>query len=481
MLPHYRDYSWNHTREEVRKHLVKHFLGTTGGTSSLDGTFIDTTGCARVGNQHAHLVATAQAMQAAAPDKIVGLHASDSVRDRFVGLGAAMDYTIARPGEGADAVAWMATNLANNVISLCHIGATLYDANYNYSLATFLAGANNMSYFAFSNTYKRVPSLFAQRWTDCSPNFTSPLIGSPPQRYPWPAYPTWCAGQGYSPDYFRPLGKPVTEPQPTGRGRGEVVRRFASGTNVTVALTGATCKIEWADGTTIVCAGGARAEKRTNKQTHKTIVKPQNTHTNNTHEARTKRGGWSPQPVPISTRWAASVHPGQVPAYPRPHFSRESNADSWLHLNGLWDLDYSTPKSLEDPPFGRSLPAQILVPYPLESSLGGIREQPAFGYMWYRRTLPALALGVNSSRVLLHFGAVDWECRVFVNGSLVGNHARTHARNHARTHTHATTHAQTHAHLRTQPRTHTHATTHAQTHAHANTHAHTHAYIGGQP
>eukprot|EP01046_Picozoa_sp_COSAG06_P012269 COSAG06_NODE_717_length_12831_cov_52.780003_3_plen_397_part_00 len=135
--------------------------------------------------------------------------------------------------------------------------------------------------------------------------------------------------------------------------------------------------------------------------------------------ARGVSSSWAPQPVPISTRWAKDVHPEQVPAYPRPQFQRNV---SWLSLNGLWELDYRTPTSLETPPFNRTLPDQILVPYPVESSLSGVRQQPAFGYMWYRRALPELAPG-SGGRVLLHFGAVDWRCSVFVAGQLVGNHS----------------------------------------------------------
>ena len=104
--------------------------------------------------------------------------------------------------------------------------------------------------------------LFAERWTDCSPRVGGPN-GTAPQRYPWPAFPTWCAGQGYSPDFARPLGPPESAAAtPTGRGAGEVTRRFASGTAVTVALNGSTCVIEWADGFRTVCEAGPRAAAR---------------------------------------------------------------------------------------------------------------------------------------------------------------------------------------------------------------------------
>ena len=261
MLPHYRSYSWNQSLDKVRDHFVKHYANVTSAPGSkLDGTFLDTNGCSREPGQREGLLRTARAMQVAAPGTIVGLHASDSVRDRFTGVAAAMQYTLARPGGGAAAVAWMAANAANGVISLCHMGATLYSAEFNYSLATFLAGANDRAYFAFSDTYKKAEPLFEQRWTDCSPNFTSPLVNSSVQRYPWPAFPTWCAGQGYSPDFHKELGAPTSAAaEPTGRADGEVARSFASGSKVTIALNGTTCVIEWADGSHTVCAGGTRA------------------------------------------------------------------------------------------------------------------------------------------------------------------------------------------------------------------------------
>ena len=116
-------------------------------------------------------------------------------------------------------------------------------------------------------------------------------------------------------------------------------------------------------------------------------------------------------------------HKPQHTRGPRPQLSREANASSWLRLNGLWELDYTSAESLNDPPFGRTLPSKILVPYPVESSLSGIRKQPVFGYMWYRRTLPIFGTNHHGNRIPLHFGAVDWECVVYVDGHLVGKHS----------------------------------------------------------
>jgi hypothetical protein len=65
---------------------------------------------------------------------------------------------------------------------------------------------------------------------------------------------------------------------------------------------------------------------------------------------------------------------------------------------------------------------KILVPFPVESALSGVRRQllPS-QLLWYRRTFktPDMQKG---KRLLLHFGAVDWETKVYVNGKLVGSH-----------------------------------------------------------
>ncbi len=89
----------------------------------------------------------------------------------------------------------------------------------------------------------------------------------------------------------------------------------------------------------------------------------------------------------------------------------------WLNLNGLWE--YAQAAAGEAPPAGKPLAGRILVPYPVESALSGVMQR--MDRLWYRRTftLPAAWKG---KRVLLHFGAVDWEAHVYVNGTEVGTH-----------------------------------------------------------
>jgi hypothetical protein len=114
------------------------------------------------------------------------------------------------------------------------------------------------------------------------------------------------------------------------------------------------------------------------------------------------------------TRWSADVRADRVlPEYPRPQLRREA----WLNLNGVWQLAFASAK--EAPPFGKDLDRRILVPFPVESALSGVMKHT--DRLWYRR-LFQVAPEWRKQRVLLHFGAVDWEARVFVNGKSVGSH-----------------------------------------------------------
>ena len=66
---------------------------------------------------------------------------------------------------------------------------------------------------------------------------------------------------------------------------------------------------------------------------------------------------------------------------------------------------------------------QILVPFAVESALSGVKRPLLPDQrLWYRRTFTSPPAEWKSSRVLLHFGAVDWETEVFVNGQKVGDH-----------------------------------------------------------
>jgi hypothetical protein len=132
--------------------------------------------------------------------------------------------------------------------------------------------------------------------------------------------------------------------------------------------------------------------------------------------AQDRRGaaGWEPETAPITTRWASDVAPDNVhPEYPRPQMVRAE----WVNLNGLWEFEPG--EQDEEPPFRRPLERSILVPFPVESALSGVMER--HDRLWYRRVFE-VPEEWSGKRILLHFGAVDWETRVWVNGELVGEH-----------------------------------------------------------
>ena len=158
----------------------------------------------------------------------------------------------------------------------------------------------------------------------------------------------------------------------------------------------------------------------------------------------------APTPVPpawrmaqarLATRWAADVSPERVhPEYPRPQMVRER----WESLNGLWDFAIvaervapdveGDPHRLANPsrpggegpqgpvpmPSSGTFAHRILVPFAPEAPLSGIgrhAEQVA-----YRRTFRRPAGMQPGERLLLHFGACDWHCTVYVNGTQAEDH-----------------------------------------------------------
>jgi Glycosyl hydrolases family 2, sugar binding domain/Glycosyl hydrolases family 2 len=121
---------------------------------------------------------------------------------------------------------------------------------------------------------------------------------------------------------------------------------------------------------------------------------------------------------PLLTPWGEDLDPERVlPEYPRPQLAR----DSYLNLNGRWE--YAITDDGSSPP--RTYDGEILVPFSPETPLSGVgRRLEPDQTLWYRRTL-RLPDGFRtdpSARVLLHFGAVDQSCVVFLNGSEVGGH-----------------------------------------------------------
>ncbi len=125
---------------------------------------------------------------------------------------------------------------------------------------------------------------------------------------------------------------------------------------------------------------------------------------------------WSAVKKAIATEWSLQVDPGNtLPEYPRPQMVR----GNWKNLNGLWQ--YSVlPAPADNPP--AAFEGNILVPFAIESALSGVgRTVGKDSVLWYQRTV-ALPASFRNNHVLLQFGAVDWQCDVYVNGKKAGTH-----------------------------------------------------------
>ncbi len=117
----------------------------------------------------------------------------------------------------------------------------------------------------------------------------------------------------------------------------------------------------------------------------------------------------------LKTRWFDSVDRNcPLPEYPRPQLVRED----WLCLNGLYD--YAITDAAEQMP--AEYDGQILVPFSIESSLSGVEKQLLPEQrLWYRRKFTPDER-FRGKQVILHFGAVDWLCKVYINGTIAGGH-----------------------------------------------------------
>ena len=93
--------------------------------------------------------------------------------------------------------------------------------------------------------------------------------------------------------------------------------------------------------------------------------------------------------------------------HPRPDFER----DNWMCLNGEWDF------SLDEKKFDRT----IIVPFAFETELSGIGDKEFHKMGWYRKTFK-LPQRMKAKRVIVHFGAVDYACDLWVNGTYIREH-----------------------------------------------------------
>lgn len=127
--------------------------------------------------------------------------------------------------------------------------------------------------------------------------------------------------------------------------------------------------------------------------------------------------GYQKKEAPLETPWTDEVGPNNaLPEYPRPQMER----GRWQNLNGVWQ--FAGAEEGDAPPVGRRLGERVLVPYPIESALSGIKRHE--DRMFYRRTftVPKNWKVGRGQRLMLNFGAVDYLAVVYVNGQRVGSH-----------------------------------------------------------
>lgn len=125
---------------------------------------------------------------------------------------------------------------------------------------------------------------------------------------------------------------------------------------------------------------------------------------------------WKPAGNKIKTRWGKEVTPENVwQEYPRPQLQREA----WANLNGLWDYAI-TPIGTKKMP--KKYDGQILVPFCVESSLSGVGAKFLPNQKLWYHTEFSVNPEWKGQEIMLHFGAVDWACEVWLNDRKVGEH-----------------------------------------------------------
>ena len=106
------------------------------------------------------------------------------------------------------------------------------------------------------------------------------------------------------------------------------------------------------------------------------------------------------------------------PEHPNPQWKR----DSFVNLNGEWQFEIDNEKSGEDRELWRaeSLSGKITLPFCPESKLSGVGNTDFMYCVWYKKNVSFTEADLSGNRVILHFGAADFETKLWVNGKRVG-------------------------------------------------------------
>ncbi|WP_238546501.1 glycoside hydrolase family 2 protein [Paenibacillus sp. TCA20] len=110
--------------------------------------------------------------------------------------------------------------------------------------------------------------------------------------------------------------------------------------------------------------------------------------------------------------------------YPRPQFIRKE----WLNLNGEWEFEFDDQAQGDEEKWWErqeKYSKRIQVPFAYQSKLSGIAESDFHDLVWYRRSFQ-LPDHYKGKHIIMHFGAVDYEASVWINGSLAMTHSGGH-------------------------------------------------------
>ncbi|KAF2763100.1 glycoside hydrolase [Pseudovirgaria hyperparasitica] len=120
---------------------------------------------------------------------------------------------------------------------------------------------------------------------------------------------------------------------------------------------------------------------------------------------------------PLTTNWTYTIGTDPWQEYPRPQLERSQ----WKSLNGIWKYENaSSPDAVNSPPTDLDNGSEVMIPSCLESGLSGIQSNTSFA-SWFLTNFDVPS-DWSGEKVLLNFGAVDYEATVFIDGKQAGFH-----------------------------------------------------------